>query len=77
MSLWRDADANKGLAAGDIVNICSNATGNSYQFQMLGLFGINDDINYQVSFTDTFSYITLKFNLLLLVNSVTLYVKLG
>lgn len=44
---------------------------------MLGLFGVNNDVFYQAYFTDEFSYITLKFNLLLLVNSATLYVKLG
>ncbi len=77
LNLWTEDSSNKKLGTSNTVKICSNTTTESYQFQMVGLFNINQKLSYTVTFTETISYITVKFNLLLLNNDATLTVYLG
>lgn len=66
----------RSLGLSDIVSICSNSS-SPYRFQMLGLFGSSEKIKYAVTWTNEISYITIKFNLLILINNVDLTIYLG
>jgi hypothetical protein len=66
------------LTSGDITHICApSGAADPYRFEMVGLWGRDDKITYTVAFTDELSYITLNFNLLLLLNNVDLTIQLG
>ncbi len=73
-TLWSNSAYNKKLTTGNTVTICYT---NSYNFGMIGLFGKEDKLNIDLVYTNQMNYITLKFNLLLLVNHVSLDVDLG
>jgi len=74
LTLWSNSAVNKKLTTGNTVSICYP---NSYNFGMLGLFGKNDKLNLELVYTNQMNYITVKFNLLLLVNMVSLEIDIG
>jgi hypothetical protein len=74
LTRWSNSAYNKKLTTGNTVSICYT---NNYNYGMIGLFGKDDKLNINLVYTNQMSYITLKFNLLLLVNHVSLEVDLG
>lgn len=69
LTLWSNSAINKKLTTANTVSICNT---NSFNFGMVGLFGKDDKINIQLTYANQMNYLTLKFNLLLLVNYVSL-----
>lgn len=74
LTLWSNSAVNKKLTTSNTVSICYT---NSYNFGMVGLFGKDDKLNIQLTYANQMNYLTLKFNLLLLVNKVSLEIDIG
>jgi len=58
----------------NIVSVCS---ANTYEFFMAGLFQPTDRVGFTLSYTDNMDQISIRFNLLSVIQSLTLYIQIG
>ena len=60
LSLWKNKNTDKVLDGSNLVHLCSPAgSTEAYQFQMIGLWSKNDQVEYSLAFTDTISELTI------------------
>jgi hypothetical protein len=77
ISSFRKGDTNDTLNSSSVASICQSTTGIAYEFVTSGLFQASDVINLYYYRVDPIDQIQVKFNLLSIAQSMTVYVTIN